>query len=308
MGYHLSDDEIAIKKDEQIPINGYAVQCRITTEDPENDFKPDYGIITTYRSASGFGIRLDAGSVYQGVKISPFFDSMLVKVSASSRTLDDACMKMRRALAEFRIRGVNTNIAFLDNILDDKYFRDGKVTVNYIKNTPSLFKLKKPRNRATRLVDFLGDVIVNGNEDVKSKPDFSQLIKPEIPKYDRKAAFPKGTKDRLNELGAEGFADWLKDQKQIQFTDTTMRDAHQSLLATRMRTYDMMRVAEGFAKSNPQLFSLEVWGGATFDVCLRFLKGKSVGTFEVIEKSYAKYLTANVDSRFKRRRLYRLSG
>jgi len=272
MGFHLSDDKIAIKKDQNLQLNGYAVQCRITTEDPENDFKPDYGIITTYRSASGFGIRLDAGSIYQGVKISPFFDSMLVKISASSRTLDDACKKMRRALAEFRIRGVKTNIAFLDNILADDYFRTGQVTVNYIKNTPSLFKLSKPRNRATRMVDFLGDVIVNGNSDIKKKPDLQELIKPEIPKYDKKAAYPKGTKDRLDDLGAEGFADWLKNQKEIKFTDTTMRDAHQSLLATRMRTFDMMQVAEGFAKSNPQLFSLEVWGGATFDVCLRFLK------------------------------------
>ena len=285
MGYHLSDDEIAIAKDNRIPINGYAVQCRITTEDPENDFKPDYGIITTYRSASGFGIRLDAGSIYQGVKISPFFDSMLVKISASSRTLDDACKKMRRALAEFRIRGVKTNIAFLDNILDDPTFRKGEVTVNYIKNTPSLFELKKPRNRATKMVNFLADVIVNGNEDVKTRPDLEQLIKPEVPKFDRKAEYPKGTKDKLDELGPEAFAKWLTDEKKIHFTDTTMRDAHQSLLATRMRTYDMMQVAEGFAKANPQLFSMEVWGGATFDVCLRFLKENPWERLQLLRKA-----------------------
>lgn len=271
-GYKLSDEQIKIESQEKLQTSGYAVQCRITTEDPKNDFKPDYGTITTYRTASGFGIRLDAGSVYQGVTISPFFDSMLTKVTANSRTLDGACRKMRRALAEFRVRGVKTNMAFLDNILNDQTFRQGKVTVNYIKDTPELFKITEPRNRATKMVNFLGNVIVNGNSDVKHSDPDKKFIAPEVPDFDKKGAYPKGTKDKLNELGPEKFAHWLSAEKKIHFTDTTMRDAHQSLLATRMRTDDMMKVAEGFAKNHPDIFSMEVWGGATFDVCMRFLK------------------------------------
>jgi pyruvate carboxylase len=271
-GYTLSDEQIKIKNQEAVTVTGFAVQCRITTEDPSNDFKPDYGVISTYRSASGFGIRLDAGSIYQGVNISPFFDSMLVKVSANSRTLDGACRKMHRALAEFRIRGVKTNIAFLDNILNNKTFREGKVTVNFIKEEPSLLEFIEPKNRANKLVNFLGEIIVNGNQDVKTKEANKIFIKPKIPVFDKLDEYPRGTKDLLTELGPEKFANWLKLEKKIHYTDTTMRDAHQSLLATRMRTKDMIQVAEGFAKNHPEIFSIEVWGGATFDVCLRFLQ------------------------------------
>ncbi|WP_025742300.1 pyruvate carboxylase [Aquimarina pacifica] len=271
-GYKLSDQQIKIDSQESLTTNGFALQCRITTEDPENDFKPDYGTITTYRSASGFGIRLDAGSVYQGVTISPFFDSMLVKISANSRTLDGACRKMRRALSEFRIRGVKTNMPFLDNILKHETFRKGAVTVNFIQDTKSLFVIKEARNRATKLVNFLGDVIVNGNPDVKKMDPTKKFITPVIPKFDESIAHPKGTKNLLTDLGPEKFAEWLKNEQKIHFTDTTMRDAHQSLLATRMRTYDMVKIAEGFSKNHPEIFSMEVWGGATFDVCLRFLK------------------------------------
>ena len=271
-GYKLSDTQIKIQNQEAIVITGYALQCRITTEDPSNDFKPDYGVITTYRSAAGLGIRLDAGSLYQGVAISPFFDSMLVKVSAISRTLDGSCRKMRRALSEFRIRGVNTNMAFLDNILKHQTFRDGKVTVNFIKNEDKLFEFTEPRNRANKLVQFLGETIVNGNPDVKKLDPTRTFSKPIIPAYDKYGSYEKGTKDILTDLGPEKFADWLKNEKKIHYTDTTMRDAHQSLLATRMRTTDMMKVAEGYAKNFPDIFSMEVWGGATFDVCLRFLK------------------------------------
>ena len=270
-GYKLEDEEIQLANQAELSINGYAVQCRITTEDPQNDFKPDYGVISTYRSASGFGIRLDAGSIYQGVKISPFFDSMLVKVSASSRSLDDACKKMRRALAEFRVRGVKTNMAFLDNILKDETFRSGLVTVNYIKNTPALFKIIEPRNRATKLVNFLGEITVNGNPDVKNTIKDPKFLNPEVPKS-ASDNYRKGTKDLLTELGPEKFSEWLAKEQKIHFTDTTMRDAHQSLLATRMRTYDMQKIAGNYAKSNPDIFSMEVWGGATFDVCMRFLK------------------------------------
>ena len=270
-GYKLSDKQIKIESQESLRINGYALQCRITTEDPKNDFKPDYGTITTYRSASGFGIRLDAGSVYQGVTISPFFDSMLVKVSASARTLDGACRKMRRTLAEFRIRGVKTNMAFLDNILQNEIFREGQATVNLINNHPELFVIREPRNRATKLVNFLGDITVNGNPDVKGIDHAKKFLVPKVPKFDEFGDYPKGTKDLLTELGPDKFSRWLRHENKIHFTDTTMRDAHQSLLATRMRTYDMLKVAEGFAKNHPNIFSMEVWGGATFDVCLRFL-------------------------------------
>ena len=270
-GYKLSDTQIKIPDQESVQVTGIALQCRITTEDPSNDFKPDYGVVTTYRSASGFGIRLDAGSIYQGVVISPFFDSMLVKVSARSRTLDGCCRKMRRALAEFRIRGVNTNMAFLDNILKHDTFREGKVTVNFIKNEPKLFEFVEPRNRANKLITFLGETIVNGNPDVKNYDPNRKFTKPKVPSFSKADTYPKGTKDLLTEMGPEKFAQWLKAEKKVHFTDTTMRDAHQSLLATRMRTVDMMKVAEGYAKNHPEIFSMEVWGGATFDVCLRFL-------------------------------------
>lgn len=271
-GYKLTDQQIKINSQEAISINGYALQCRITTEDPQNDFKPDFGAITTYRSASGFGIRLDAGSIYQGVKISPFFDSMLVKVTAHGRTLDGAARKIRRALSEFRIRGVKTNMPFLDNILQHESFRKGEITVNFIKSTPSLFNFKAPRNRANKIITYLGDITINGNKDVKKIDVSKTFIKPKVPAFDIHANYTKGTKDLLTELGPEGFSEWLKNEKKIHFTDTTMRDAHQSLLATRMRTFDMLKVAEGYAKNHPNIFSMEVWGGATFDVCLRFLQ------------------------------------
>ncbi|WBX77322.1 pyruvate carboxylase [Tenacibaculum ovolyticum] len=284
-GYKLADQQIKITNQEAVKINGYALQCRITTEDPQNDFKPDYGEITAYRSASGFGIRLDAGSVYQGAIISPFFDSMLVKVTANSRTLDGACRKVSRALAEFRIRGVKTNMPFLDNILKHDTFRKGEVTVNFIKQTPDLFSFKAPRNRATKLITYLGDVIVNGNSDVKKLDSTKKFIQPVVPSFDANASYPKGTKDLLTELGPEKFSEWLKNEKKIHFTDTTMRDAHQSLLATRMRTFDMLKVAEGYAKNNADIFSLEVWGGATFDVCMRFLQENPWERLRLLRKS-----------------------
>jgi len=284
-GYRLSDKQIKIQDQESIVITGYALQCRITTEDPANDFKPDYGVVTTYRSASGLGIRLDAGSIYQGVAISPFFDSMLVKVSALSRTLDGSCRKMRRALAEFRIRGVKTNMAFLDNILKHPTFREGRVTVNFIKNEPELFRFVEPRNRANKLVEFLGEIIVNGNPDVKKMDRAHVFSKPKVPSVPKMEGYPKGTKDLLTELGPEQFSEWLKKEKKIHFTDTTMRDAHQSLLATRMRTIDMLKVASGYAKNHPDISSMEVWGGATFDVCLRFLQENPWERLQLLRKA-----------------------
>ena len=270
-GYKLSDTQIKIPDQESLSITGFAIQCRITTEDPENDFVPDYGTIITYRSAAGFGIRLDVGSLYLGVKVSPFFDSMLVKVSAHSRTLDGACRKMDRALREFRIRGVKTNIQFLENIINHDTFRNGKAHVNFIEKSKELFKFDRRLDRATKAVKFLGEIIVNGNPDVKLIDENKQFTTPIVPEFDPYSEFPKGTKDLLTKLGADGFSDWLAKEKKIHYTDTTMRDAHQSLLATRMRSYDILKVAESYAKNHPQTFSMEVWGGATFDVCLRFL-------------------------------------
>lgn len=270
-GYKLTDRQINIASQESLSVNGFAVQCRITTEDPENNFTPDYGTITTYRPADGFGIRLDVGSLYQGVKISPFFDSMLVKVSAHSRSLEGATRKMTRALREFRIRGVKNNINFLINVINHPTFISGDVDVNFLEKNPSLFKIKQSQDRATKIIKYLGEVVVNGNPDVKEINPNKVFNTPVVPAFDKKKDYPKGTKDLLTELGPDKFSQWLKNEKKIHYTDTTFRDAHQSLLATRMRTYDMVKVAESFAKNHPETFSMEVWGGATFDVCLRFL-------------------------------------
>ena len=270
-GYKLSDKQIKIYDQDSLATYGFAMQCRLTTEDPENNFTPDYGTITTYRSASGMGIRLDAGSIYQSYSVSPFFDSLLVKVSSHGRTLDGAVRKMVRALKEFRIRGVKTNIHFLQNVIQNETFREGKATVNFIANTPSLFDIKLPQDRTSKIVNYLGEVIVNGNPDVKTFDKNKIFRTPKIPKFEAEKDFPTGTKNRLTELGPEKFCLWLKEEKQIHYTDTTFRDAHQSLLATRMRSYDMLQVAESFAKNHPNIFSIEMWGGATFDVCLRFL-------------------------------------
>ena len=271
-GYKLSDVQIKINSQSDLTLNGFAIQCRITTENPKENFKPDYGTVTTYRTAGGFGIRLDAGSIYQGVKISPFFDSMLVKITSHSHTLDGAIRKMARALIEFRIRGVKTNMQFLENIINHPIFKEGNATVDFIKNHPELFVFTARRDRATKIVKYLGEVIVNGNSDVKFIDPTRKFATPKVPDFDSSAEYQKGTKDLLNDLGPEGFAKWLKNEKKIHYTDTTFRDAHQSLLATRIRSYDMLKVAESFAKTHPETFSMEVWGGATFDVCLRFLQ------------------------------------
>ncbi|TGE29101.1 pyruvate carboxylase [Hymenobacter metallicola] len=271
-GAKLSDPEIGLEVGGKPMKNGYAIQCRITTEDPENDFKPDYGTIVAYRSAGGFGIRLDQGSVYQGAKISPFFDSLLVKVSAHAPTLEGAASKMARTLDEFRIRGVRTNIQFLQNIIANPTFVSGQANVDFIKDHQELFKFKPRQDRGTKILGFVGDIIVNGNPDVKGLIDpKKELRKPLLPKVEPDAAYQPGTKDKLTELGPEGFAKWLREDPLVHYTDTTFRDAHQSLLATRMRTFDMLKVAERYAKLHPQTFSMEVWGGATFDVALRFL-------------------------------------
>jgi len=271
-GVKLDEEKLGIGEQKDINIRGYAIQCRITTEDPSDNFKPDYGRLIAYRSASGFGIRLDAGSAYPGTVISPFFDSMLVKVTAWGHRLKDAADRLGRALFEFRIRGVKSNIPFLINILKDENFRNGKITVNYIGNHPELLSPPQWKDSATRLLLFLGNRTVNGNPDVKYIDPRKEFMVPTIPDTED-LPLPKGTKDILHNEGRDALLGWVKSQKSILYTDTTFRDAHQSLLATRMRTYDLIEIAKPFAKRHGgDLFSMEVWGGATFDVCMRFLK------------------------------------
>lgn len=290
-GYKLADPQIFLKSQEDVKCNGYAIQCRITTEDPENNFTPDYGTIVAQRTAAGYGIRLDAGSLYTGSKISPFFDSMLVKISASGRTLKGTCQRLERALKEFRIRGVKTNIGFLENVITHPEFQNGNVTVKFIENHPELFDFRRKLDRGTKTLQYLGEVIVNGNPDVKYVDPNKIFVEPVIPEFDKFGAHPKGTKDLLTELGRDKFIDWVKENPSIKYTDTTFRDAHQSLLATRVRTADMMKVAEGFSKHFPQLFSMEMWGGATFDVAMRFLHEDPWARLQMLRKAMPNVLT-----------------
>lgn len=283
--YRLSDAEIGLGEQEAIAKNGFAIQCRITTEDPTQDFKPDYGTLITYRNATGFGVRLDEGSTYPGMKISPFFDSMLVKVSTQGKTLEEASHKMLRALKEFRIRGVKNNIQFLENLITHQEFIAGKATVNFIQEHTELFQFTQRQDRGTKMLEFLAEYTINGNPDVKVKYDERIFDKPILPEYNHISEYPKGTKDLLNQLGPDGLSQWLKNETKIHYTDTTLRDAHQSLIATRMRTHDMLKVAEAFAKKHPQTFSMEVWGGATFDVCMRFLNEDPWKRLQAIRKA-----------------------
>lgn len=271
MGHRLGDDAVGLPLQSEVSVNGFAMQCRVTTEDPVNQFRPDYGRITHYRSAGGLGIRLDAGSAFSGAVVNPFYDSMLVKVTARGRTLAEAAGRMDRCLQEFRIRGVKTNIPFLIQMISNEIFLNGEATTRLIDTTPQLFELPTRRDRATRLLRYLANVLVNGNELVKDRPVATRREPAVVPDV-AAGALPKGSRDWLKELGPTKFANWIKDQKSLLFTDTTMRDAHQSLLATRLRTYDMLAIAEAYAKCAPQMFSLEMWGGATFDTSMRFLK------------------------------------
>ena len=272
-GAKVGDDDSFIPLQQDITLRGHALQCRVTTEDPENNFTPDYGKIAVYRSAAGFGIRLDAGTAYAGAVITPYYDSLLVKVTAWGHTPDEAAARMDRALREFRVRGLSTNLQFLENVVAHPLFRSGECTTRFIDTTPELYQFQKRRDRATRLLKFLGEVAINGNPEMKGRtlPQLP-LAAPIKPVCDLTAPIPKGTRDLLKELGANQFADWMKAQPQVLLTDTTMRDAHQSLFATRMRSADMVNIAPHYARMLPQLFSMECWGGATFDVALRFLK------------------------------------
>jgi len=262
---------VGMPPQEEIPRNGYAIQCRVTTEDPENKFMPDYGKILAYRSPGGFGIRLDGGMGYGGAIITPFYDSLLVKLIASAHTYEDAMQRTHRALSEFRIRGVKTNIPFLENVIHHEKFRTGRATTTLIDTSPELFTFKTRRDRATKLLNFLGNVIVNGNPHAKGYKPAKPLTVATPVAFDHKLAPPAGTRDLLLKLGPEKFAGWTRKQKRLLITDTTMRDAHQSLMATRVRSYDMLAVAGALAHRAPGLFSLEMWGGATFDTAMRFL-------------------------------------
>jgi pyruvate carboxylase len=271
-GVPLSDPEIGLPSQEGVRTNGFAIQCRVTTEDPTNNFLPDYGRIAHYRSASGMGIRLDAGTAFSGATVNPFYDSLLVKVSARGRRFIDACRRMERCLQEFRVRGVKTNIQFLIKLITHPQFVGGTCTTRFIDETPELFTLPRRRNRATRLLTYLGEIAVNGHPLVKGLPKAVRRAPAPLPACDEHSPLPPGTRDKLKELGREKFSEWILKQKQLLITDTTMRDAHQSLLATRFRTHDLLNIADVYARNASQLFSLEMWGGATFDTALRFLK------------------------------------
>ncbi|MBE2204388.1 MAG: pyruvate carboxylase [Chthoniobacterales bacterium] len=271
-GEALHGPELALPAQDDIPRNGFAVQCRVTTEDPANKFTPNYGKIITYRSSAGFGIRLDAGMGTTGSAITPFYDSLLVKITASGQTFPMALQRMQRALREFRIRGVKTNIPFLENVIQHDTFVSGEATTRLIDTTPALFEFKPRKDRATKLLAFLSDVIVNGNPQAKGHKISALLPAAPRPEYDHRTPPADGTRQLLLKLGAEKFAEWTRSQKRLLFTDTTFRDAHQSLLATRVRTYDMLAVADAIAHRTPRLFSLEMWGGATFDASMRFLR------------------------------------
>ena len=269
-GHKLHDEELALPEQDKIPLYGAALQCRVTTEDPEKNFAPDYGKISTYRSPAGFGIRLDGGTAYAGALLAAYYDSLLVKVTAWGKNLPEACQRMDRALREFRIRGVKTNIPFLENVVNHPRFRAGEVTTSFLDDSPELFRFTGRADRATKLLSYIGDVILNGNPEVKGKAVPAEIAKAVIPKLTGIAPKP-GTRQLLQKLGPQKFAAWARKEKRLLLTDTTFRDAHQSLLATRVRTYDLLSTAQAVAQRLPNLFSVEMWGGATFDTSMRFL-------------------------------------
>ncbi len=271
MDHPLHGKKIGIPAQESIPRNGCAVQCRVTTEDPEKGFTPDYGKILSYRSSAGFGVRLDGAMGDTGSIITPFYDSLLVKITTSGPNLSQALDRMHRALREMRIRGVKTNIPFLENVISHKEFVEGRASTKMIDVTPELFRFKARRDRASRLLNYLGEIVVNGNPQVKGRERIKHPLPLIVPEHDPKQSPPRGTRDLLLAEGAVKFSKWLRVHKPLMVTDTTLRDAHQSLFAARMRTYDMLAVADFIARRLPGLFSLEMWGGATFDTCMRFL-------------------------------------
>src|SRR5947207_5967895 len=269
-GHSLHDEVMRLPRQESVPLYGAALQCRVTTEDPANNFAPDYGKISTYRSPAGFGIRLDGGTAYAGATLTPYYDSLLVKTTAWGANLPEACQRMDRALREFRIRGVKTNIPFVENVVNHPKFQAGEVTTSFLDDSPELFRLPSTADRASKLLSYLGDVILNGNLEVKGKQipkELETAVAPAAPGI----APPYGSRQLLKKLGAKKFADWARKEKRLLITDTTFRDEHQSLMATRVRTHDLLAAADAVAQRLPSLFSLEMWGGATFDTAMRFL-------------------------------------
>ena len=271
-GKRLSDPEIGIASQADVQMRGHAIQCRITTEDPQNGFAPDYGVLKAYRSPGGFGVRLDAGSAFNGAVITPHYDSLLVKITTWGLTFPAAAHVMDRSLQEFRVRGVKTNIAFLENVMRHPEFLAGRCDTSFIEAHPGLLQAPVRKDRGTKLLKYLGEITVNGSPGVARTLKSADLPEPRIPKVDLSAPRPRGTRDVLLEAGPEGLARWVLAQKRLLFTDTTWRDAHQSLLATRVRTRDLVRIAPATSFLGAGLFSLECWGGATFDVAMRFLR------------------------------------
>ena len=266
-GSRLDSEEVGIADQDSIHVRGYAIQCRVTTEDPVNHFAPDTGTIEVYRSSSGNGIRLDSGNAYTGAYISPFYDSLLVKIIAYSNTFGSTVDKAIRCLREMKIKGVKTNIAFLINVLNTQEFRKGQCDTGFISRTPELFDIRKSNDKELKVLTYLANKVVNENKG--SKPSFDV---PVVPQFEAPEQPLYGTKQLLDEKGPQGLCDWVMDQKKLLITDTTLRDAHQSLVATRMRTNDMLNIAPALSVLGKDLFSLEMWGGATFDTAYRFLK------------------------------------
>ncbi len=270
-GQNLHSPEVGIPAQDKIPLFGFAIQSRVTTEDPANGFMPDTGKLMVYRSSGGFGVRLDAGNGFQGAVVTPYYDSLLVKISTWGMTFTEAAAKMDRNLREFRIRGVKTNIPFLGNVVLHNKFITGEFDTSFIDTTPELFVFPERKDRGTKLLNYIGNVTLNGFPGVekRSKPIF---VQPEKPKVDILIPPLSGTKQILDSRGADGLVKWIKEQEDVLLTDTTFRDAHQSLLATRIRSQDMFQIADETARLMHNYFSLEMWGGATFDVAYRFLK------------------------------------
>jgi pyruvate carboxylase len=270
-GAVIGTPESGVPLQQDIKLHGHAIQCRVTTEDPEENFIPDYGRITAYRGATGFGVRLDGGTAYAGAVITRYYDPLLEKVTCWAPTAEEAIARMHRALREFRIRGVSTNLAFLENIITHPDFVENRYTTRFIDTTPALFDIARRRDRATKLLSYIADVTVNGHPEVRDRPrPPADAAKPVVPEFAPPPVF-EGTRQILEREGPEGLARWMKAQDRVLITDTTMRDAHQSLLATRMRSFDITAIASAYARGLPNLFSLECWGGATFDVAMRFL-------------------------------------
>jgi pyruvate carboxylase len=271
-GGRLDDAEIGLGTQAAVRTQGYAIQCRITTEDPLNNFRPDYGRVAHYRSTGGPGVRLDAGTAFSGAVVTPYYDSLLVKIITSGNRFVDAARRMERCLQEFRIRGVKTNIPFLINLVTHPKFLEGGCTTRFLDDNPELFQFVARRDRATKLFRYLADVLVNGHTMVKERPQHIRRQPAPVPVVDHSTPLPPGSRDTLLKLGPEKFSQWILAQDRLLMTDTTLRDAHQSLLATRLRTHDMLQIAEVYARNHADLFSLEMWGGATFDTAMRFLK------------------------------------